>query len=115
MVLPQRDGGTAEEDVLAGSRLGVVLLDLDLAHVARVLDDLGNVRLVSAADLASDAFGEVGEAAVHPVLPEDADGLGAERGAEWGEVGLNHAEGAVDRPEEEKDDEGGLFKVKIKI
>lgn len=40
VVLPQRHGRAAEEDVLSRARLGVLLLDLDLAHVARVLDDL---------------------------------------------------------------------------
>lgn len=40
VVLPERHGRAAEENVLSGSRLGVLLLDLDLAHVAGVLDDL---------------------------------------------------------------------------
>lgn len=70
-----------------------------------MLDDLGDVRLVSAADLAGDAFGQVDEAAVYPVLPEDADGGGADGDAEGRRVGLDHAEGAVDGPEDEEDDE----------
>lgn len=60
---------------------------------------------MTAAELARDALGEVAEAAVHPVLPEDADGRGADAGAEWCDVGLDHAKGAVDGPEEEEDDE----------
>ncbi|KAF4511985.1 hypothetical protein G6O67_001176 [Ophiocordyceps sinensis] len=95
MVLPQRHGGAAKEDVLAGARLCVFLLDLDLAHLAGVLDHLGNVRLVAAADLAGDALGQVDEAAVHPVLPKDANGRGANVGAKGGHVGLDHAKGAV--------------------
>ena len=105
VVLPEGDGRAAEEDVLSRAGLCVFLLDLDLAHVGRVLDDLGDVRLVLAADLAGDALGEIGEAAVHPVLPEHADGLGADADAEGRKVRLDHAEGAVDRPEEEEDDE----------
>lgn len=40
MVLPNRNFWTAEEDVLTGSCLGVLLLDLDLNDVAGVLHDL---------------------------------------------------------------------------
>ena len=40
VVLPDRDFGTAQEDVLACTSLAVLLLDLDFDHVAGVLDDL---------------------------------------------------------------------------
>ena len=105
VVLPQRDGGAAEENVLSGARLGVLLLDLDLADVARVLDDLGNVRLVPAANLAGNALSQINVPAVHPVLPENSNGRCANAGAEGRNVRLDHAEGTVDRPEEEEDDE----------
>lgn len=105
VVLPERDGGAAEEDVLAGARLCVLLFDLNLADLARVLDDLCYVRLVAAADLAGDALGQVAEAAVHPKLPKDANGRGADAGAKGRDVGLDHAKGAVQGPEEEEDDE----------
>ncbi|KAK5630382.1 hypothetical protein RRF57_006097 [Xylaria bambusicola] len=100
-----RDLGTAEEDVLPGARLRVLLLDLDLADVAGVLDDLGDVRLMAAAHLSRDALCEVDEATVHPILPENADGRRADRDTERRRVWLDHAEGAMDRPEQEEDDE----------
>lgn len=105
VVLPERDGGAAEEDVLARPGLGVLLFDLDLADLARVLDDLGDVRLVAAAELAGHALGEIAEAAVHPKLPKDANGRGADARAKWGHIRLDHAKGAVQRPEEEENDE----------
>lgn len=40
VILPQRDRRAAEEDVLSSPSLGVLLLDLNLADVAGVLDDL---------------------------------------------------------------------------
>lgn len=40
VVLPERHSRATEENVLSGSRLGVLLLDLDLADIAGVLDDL---------------------------------------------------------------------------
>jgi hypothetical protein len=78
----------------------VLLLDLDFADIARVLDDLGNVRLVSATNFTSDALSQVRKSTVHPVLPKNTDSI-----AEWCEVGLNHAKGSVDGPEHEEDDE----------
>lgn len=105
VVLPQRDGRAAKEDVLASPGFCVLLLYLDLADVAGVLDDLCDVGPVTATDFTGDALGEVAEAAVHPVLPENADGRGTDADAKGGDVGLDHAKGAVDGPEEEEDDE----------
>lgn len=51
-------------------------------------------------DLTRDTLSEVRESTVHPVLPEDTDTV-----AERRKVGLNHAKGSVDRPEDEEDDE----------
>lgn len=105
VVLPQRDSGTAEENVLSSPGLGVLLLDLDLANIAGVLNNLGNVRLVASTNLTSNTLSQVDETAVHPVLPKHTDGRSANAGAERSKVGLNHAEGTVDGPEEEEDDE----------
>jgi hypothetical protein len=85
---------------LSGASDGVLLLDLDLADVAGVVDDLGDVCLVATADLTGNSLCQVRESTVHPVLPEDTDTV-----AEGGKVGLDHAEGAVDGPENEEDDE----------
>ncbi|KAJ3560813.1 hypothetical protein NPX13_g9178 [Xylaria arbuscula] len=60
---------------------------------------------MTATHLAGDPLGKINKAAVHPVLPEDADGRGAHRDAEGRRIRLDHAEGAVDGPEEEEDDE----------
>lgn len=83
----------------------MLFLDLDLTDVAGVLDDLGDVRLVLAADLSGDPLGEVDEATVHPVLPKDTNSRRADGDAEGGEVRLDHAESAVDGPENKEDDE----------
>jgi hypothetical protein len=78
----------------------VLLLDLDLANVAGMLNNLRDVRLVSSSNLAGDTLSQVRESTVHPVLPEDTNAV-----AERRKVGRDHAEGAVDRPEEEEDNE----------
>lgn len=100
MVLPDGDLRAAQEDVLSSAGLSVLLLDLNFANVAGMLDDLGDVRLVSSSYFTGDALGEVRKSTVHPVLPEDTDTV-----AEGRKVGLNHAEGSVDGPEDEEDDE----------
>lgn len=100
VVLPDRDLRATEEDVLTSTRRGVLLLNLDLADVAGVVDDLGHVGLVSSTHLTRNAFGKVGKSAVHPILPEDTNAV-----AEGRKVRLDHAEGTVDGPEHEEDDE----------
>jgi hypothetical protein len=117
VVLPDGHFRAAQEDVLlfmlatdfssrarpthlSSTGLGVLLLDLNFADVARMLNDLGNVRLVSSSDLTRDALGQVRESTVHPVLPEDTDTI-----AEGRKIRRNHAEGAMDGPEEEENDE----------
>ncbi len=100
MVLPDGNLGAAQENVLTSSGRGVLLLDLDLADVAGMLNDLGNVGFVSSTDLTSDTLGQVGESTPHPVLPEDTD-----TSAEGRKVRLDHAESSVNGPEDEEDDE----------
>lgn len=78
VVLPDGHLGAVEENVLAGPGLGVLLLDLDLAHIARVLNDLGDVSLVASAHLTGDTLREVHESTVHPVLPKDTNSLSAD-------------------------------------
>jgi hypothetical protein len=100
MVLPDRDLGAAEEDVLTGACCGVFFLDLDFANVTGVVDDLGDVGLVASAHFTRNALGKVGKSTIHPVLPEDTNAV-----AEGRKVGLDHAESAVNGPEHKKDDE----------
>lgn len=100
MVLPDGDLRAAQEDVLSSTGLGVLLLDLNFANVAGVLDDLGDIRLVSSSYFTGNSLGQVRKSTIHPVLPEDTDTV-----AEGRKVGLNHAEGSVDGPEDEEDDE----------
>jgi hypothetical protein len=85
---------------LTSTGVGMLLLDLDFANVAGMLNDLGNVRLVASSDLTRNTLTEVGESTVHPVLPENTDTI-----AEGCKVGLDHAEGTVNGPEDEEDDE----------
>lgn len=89
-----------EATYLSSTGLGVLLLDLNLANVAGMLDDLRDVRLVSSSYFTGDTFGQVGKSTVHPVLPEDTNTI-----AERCKVGLNHAEGSMNRPEDEEHNE----------
>ena len=65
-----------------------------------MLDDLGDVCLVSSSNLTRDSLGQVGKSTIHPVFPKDTNAI-----AEGRKVWLNHAEGSMDRPEDEEDDE----------
>ena len=100
VVLPDGDFGAAQEDVLTGARVRVLLLDLDLDDVRGVLDNLADEGLVLSAHLTPPAFAEVEDSAKHPELPEHADTI-----AKRFTVGFDHAEGAVEGPEEEEDQE----------
>lgn len=62
-----------------------------------MLDNLGNVCLVSATDFTGSTLGKISEPTVHPVLPEDTDTV-----TEGREVRLDHAEGTVNGPEDEE-------------
>lgn len=74
VVLPERHGWAAEEDVLTSSCLGVLLLHLDLANVAGVLDDLGDECPVTTSHLTRNTLSQVAETTVHPELPKDSNG-----------------------------------------
>lgn len=74
MILPDRDFGTAEEDVLSGSGFGVFFLDLNLAYHAGMLDNLGDIGLVFSTDFSCDSLHEVYVSSIHPVLPENSNG-----------------------------------------
>ena len=100
MVLPDGDLRAAEEDVLASPCNSVLFLDLDLADVAGMLDDFGDVCPVPSSDLASNTLGKIGKTADQPVLVEDAHAI-----AEWCSVILDHAELSVYGPEDEEDNE----------
>lgn len=77
----------------------MLLLNLDFADVAWVLNDLGNVCLVSSSNLTGNALSQVREPTIHPVLPEDTNTV-----TEGREVRLNHTECSVDGPEDEEYD-----------
>lgn len=77
----------------------MLLLDLDLAHVAGMLDDLGHESLVPASNFSCDSLGQVEETTVHPVFPKHTG-----TGAEWRKVLRNHAEFTVDGPENKEND-----------
>ncbi len=100
---PSQQGHALDDSVgtyLACTRFRVFLLDLNLHHIARMLHHFGDVRPMAASHFPSNTFEEVDEPAIHPVLPE-----GTRSGTEWREVGFDHAKCAMNRPEDEKDDE----------
>ena len=52
--------------------LGPLLLDLNLHHFARVLDDFGDVGTVTSSDLPQDPLVEVDGSSDQPIFPENA-------------------------------------------
>lgn len=84
---------------LSSPCLGMLFLDLNFANVAGMLNDLRDVRLVSSTDFARHSFSQICESTIHPVFPENTNAI-----AEGCKVGLDHAECAVDGPEDEEDD-----------
>lgn len=77
----------------------MLLLDLDLADVAGMLDNFGDVSLVTSAHLTGDTLCKIDKSTVHPVLPKDTNSLSPDRNTEWSNIGLNHAERSVGGPE----------------
>lgn len=104
---------TFPETYLACPSLRVLLLHLDLDDITWVLDDLGDVCLVPPTDLSSNSFQQVNKATIHPVLPKHASAGTERRG-----VRFDHAERAMDRPEDKKDDKEMMsvpkaFKIRV--
>lgn len=89
-----------QRNYLSSLRLGVLLLDLDFADIAGVLNNLGNVCLVLPAHFTCYSLGQVEETTVHPILPENTDGV-----AVGCKVRTNHTESSMDGPHNEEDDE----------
>lgn len=112
MVLPERDLRAAEKYILhevstqyvthlfirciylASPGFSVLLLDLNLHYIARMLNDLGDERLMFSANFSQYSLEQVDNPAVQPILPE-ASGPGAERC----HVRLDHTESTMYRPE----------------
>jgi hypothetical protein len=59
--------GAADEDVLSGLSCYLFLLDLNLYHVRRVLDHLGDVRPVTRTNFTKNALPDPDDAADEPV------------------------------------------------
>ena len=59
--------GAGQEDVLASAGGSLFLLDLELHHVGRVLNDLVDVRAVPRTDFAEDALENPDDATNQPV------------------------------------------------
>ena len=59
--------GAGDEDVLSSTSGCFVLLNLNLYHVGRVLDHLGDVRPVTRANLTEDALPDPNDTADKPV------------------------------------------------
>ena len=67
MPLEVGDFGAADEDVLSCTCGSLLLLDLELHHVGRVLNDLVDVRAVPRTDFAEDALENPDDANNQPV------------------------------------------------
>jgi len=92
--------GAWEHAYLTRTSLSVLLLDLNFADIAGMLNDFRYVCLVSSSNFAGNALAKVRESTIHPVLPEDTDSI-----AEGRKIGFDHTEGAVNGPKDEEDDE----------
>lgn len=80
--------------------LRVLFLDLDFHDVTGMLDDFGNVGLVSATDFTRGSLSKVRKSTVHPVFPENTNAIAKGR-----KIRLDQAEGTVNGPENEEDNE----------
>lgn len=78
----------------------MLFLNLNFADIAWVLNNLRDVRLVATSYLSCNTLRKIGEASHKPVLVENADTK-----AVGSTVVLDHAELAVDGPEDKEDDE----------
>ncbi len=58
---------TADEDILSSPSCCLILLDLDLYHVRRMLDHLGDVCPVTRTNFTKDAFPDPDDPADEPV------------------------------------------------
>lgn len=60
---------------------------------------------MSATDLTSDTLSKINVSTIGPVLPEHTDSCGTNTDTVGSEIRLDHAEGSVDGPEKEEDNE----------
>lgn len=67
MPLEVRNIRAVQEYVLAGPGSRLFLLDLQLHHFGRVLDDLGNIGPVTGADFTENALIYINESSTKPV------------------------------------------------
>lgn len=77
----------------------MLLLDLNFADVARMLDHLRDESCVASSYLTGNSFGKIDKASNHPVLVKHTNAI-----AVWFPVVLDHAELAMNGPEDEEDD-----------
>ena len=98
--MPGRIGIEGAGAYLSGSSLGVLFLDLDLTHIAGMLNDFRDEGLMSPTDFSQNSLYKIDSPTITPVLVEIANRV-AKRWA----VRLDHAEGSMDRPENEEDNE----------
>ena len=77
----------------------MLLLDLNFADIAGMLDDLGDIRLVSAPYFTRNTLSKVCEASNKPILIENADTV-----AVGCAIIFDHAKFAVNGPKDEEDD-----------
>lgn len=60
---------------------------------------------MASSDFTGNSLRQVDETSIHPVLPKHTNGRGSDARAKGRHVGLDHAVGSVDGPEDEEDDE----------
>jgi hypothetical protein len=116
--LEVRNLGARKEDVLTSPGCGLLLLDLNLHNVGRMLDNLGDVCIMTRANFAEDTLRDPNDTSNEPIAlytyqqylsyrkwktyPEHTDCVGR---AVRGTIRLNHTKHAVELPTDEKDNE----------
>lgn len=78
----------------------MLLLDLNLHHFAWMLNNFRDEGDMPSTEFPHDSFNQIHDRAIDPELPEDSNPV-----TEWRRVRLDHAECAMDRPEDKEHNE----------
>lgn len=97
MILPDGDFWAAKENILSSFCDGVILFYLNLDDVAGMFNHLADICLMFSTNFPHGSLAEIEQTPDHPELPENTNAITKRRA-----IRFNHAEGAVERPEEEK-------------
>lgn len=96
----RKEEGFHGQTHLSRSRLDMLLFNLNLHYSTRMLNDFGDEGDMPSTNLPHDPLDQIYDRTVDPELPEDPDTI-----TKWGRIRLDHAECAMDGPEDEEHNE----------